>query len=298
MDDGVEIVAQGVAAVGKGVVAGGYIVHRQQPQPGFGVHLVDVIIHREADGVGTVVVIGNAVHQLTHGGGSQLRGRGHQLTALNEQFFEQGLTAGVLAALEGNDFLILAAHILPVGDLPGVDVPQLLLAKRLHRVVLVDDEHQRVHPDGFLLQLHIGLLQLFLYIVRRFVHHQHPGGGVVQAKVFPCVGGGAYRNAAAGFLQVHAGGIGQHLRHQRNAGGAAVQRGKLRFGQERLRLLHSRGRRRGCGQLCGRGSGAAGGRIRALAGGQHPGGGAGSQPQQKTAAGNFSVFHKKTLLDQ
>lgn len=249
-------------------------------------------------GVGTVVVIGNAVHQLTHGGGSQLRGRGHQLTALNEQFFEQGLTAGVLAALESNDFLILAAYILPVGDLSGIDVPQLLPGKRLHGVVLVDDEHQRVHSNGLLLQLHVGLLQLFLYIVRRFVYHQHPGGGVVQAKVFPCVGGGAHRDAAAGFFQVHAGGIGQHLRHQRDAGGAAVQRGKLLHGQKRLRLLHSRGSSRGCRLLCGRGSRAAGGRIRALTGGQYPGSGAGSQPQQKAAAGNFSVFHKKALLNQ
>ena len=298
MDDSVEIVAQGVAAVGKGVVTGGHTVHRQQPQTGLRVHLVDVVIYGKADGIGAVVVIGNAVHQLAHGGRGQLRGRGHQLATLNEQFFEQGLAAGVLAALEGNDFLILAAHILPVGDLPGVDVPQLLLGKRLHGVILVDDEHQRVHPDGLLLQLHIGFLQLFFYIVRRFVHHQHPGGGVVQAKVLPCVGGGAYRNAAAGFLQVHPGGIGQHLRHQRDAGSAAVQRGKLIHGQERLRLLHSRGRCRGRGRLCGRGSGAAGGCIRALAGGQHPGGGAGSQPQQKTAAGNFSVFHKKALLTQ
>ena len=293
VDDGVKIVAQGVAAVGKGVVAGGHTVHRQQPQPGLGIHLVDVVIYGKTDGVGAVVVGGDAVHQLTHGSGSQLGGRVHQFAALNEQLFEQGLTAGVLAALKGNDGLILAAHVLPVGDLSGVDVPQLLLAERLHGVVLVHDENQRVHPDGLLLQLHIGFLQLFLYIVRRFVHHQHPGGGVVQAKVLPCVGGGAHGDAAAGFLQVHAGGIGQHLRHQRDAGSAAVQRGKLLHGQERLRLLHSRGSSRGRGRLCGRGSGAAGGRIRALAGGQHPGGGAGSQPQQKTAAGNFSVFHKK-----
>lgn len=125
---------------------------------GLGIHLVDVVIHGETDGVGAVVVIGNAVHQLAHGGRCQLRGWGHQLSALNEQLFEQGLTARVLAALEGNDFLILAAHILPVGDLSGIDIPQLLLAKRLYGVILVDDEHQRVHPDGFLLQLHIGLL--------------------------------------------------------------------------------------------------------------------------------------------
>ena len=298
MDDGVKIVAQGVAAIGKGVVAGGHTVHRQQPQPGLGIHLVDVVIYGKTDGVGAVVVIGNAVHQLAHFGGCQLRGRGHQLATLNEQFFEQGLAAGVLAALKGNDFLILAAHILPVGDLPGVDVPQLLPGKCLHGVVLVDDEHQRVHPDGLLLQLHIGLLQLFLYIVRCFVYHQHPGGGVVQAKVLPCVGGGAHGDAAAGFFQVHAGGIGQHLRHQRNAGGAAIQRGKLLHGQKRRCLLHSRGRCRGRGLFYHRGGGAAGGRIRALAGGQYPGSGAGSQPQQKAAAGNFSVFHKKALLTQ
>ena len=298
MDDGVEIVAQGVAAVGKGIVAGGHTVHRQQTQPGFGVHLIDVVIYGKTDGVGAVVVIGNAVHQLTHGSGSQLRGRGHQLTALNEQFFEQGLTARVLAALESNDGLILAAYVFPVGDLSGVDVPQLLPGKRLHGVVLVDDEHQRVHPNGLLLQLHVGLLQLFLYIVRRFVYHQHPGGGVVQAKVFPCVGGGAHRDAAAGFFQVHTGGIGQHLRHQRNAGGAAVQRGKILHSQKRRCLLHSRGSSRGCGLFYHRGSGAAGGSIRALAGGQHPGSGAGNQPQQKAAAGNFSVFHKKALLTQ
>ena len=77
VDDGVKIVAQGVAAVGKSVVAGGHTVHRQQPQPGLGIHLVDVVIHGETDGVGAVVVIGNAVHQLAHGGRGQLRGRGH-----------------------------------------------------------------------------------------------------------------------------------------------------------------------------------------------------------------------------
>ncbi len=41
--------------------------------------------------------------------GSQLGGRVHQFAAPNEQL-EQGLAAGVLAALKGNDGLILAAY--------------------------------------------------------------------------------------------------------------------------------------------------------------------------------------------
>ena len=46
----------------------------------------------------------------------------HQRAALDQQFLEQGLAAGVRPPLEGNDLLILAAHILPVGDRSGVDV--------------------------------------------------------------------------------------------------------------------------------------------------------------------------------
>ena len=34
---------------------------------------------------------------------------------------DRGLAAGILAALESYDGLIFAAHILPVGDLTGVD---------------------------------------------------------------------------------------------------------------------------------------------------------------------------------
>ena len=83
---------------------------------------------------------------------------------------------------------------------------------------------------GFLFQLGVGLLQFFLYVVRRFVDHQHPGSVLlirVQAEVLPRIGRGADRNAALGYFQIDAGGIGHHLRHQRDAGSAAIQLGKI-----------------------------------------------------------------------
>ena len=90
MENGIELVAQRVAFAGDGVVGRGHAVHGQQTQAGLGVHLVDVVVDREADSIGAVVVGGDAVHQLTHGSGSQLGGRVHQFAALNEQLAEQG----------------------------------------------------------------------------------------------------------------------------------------------------------------------------------------------------------------
>ena len=252
--------------------------------------MVDVVVHRKADGVGGVVVGGKAVHQFAHGGGGQLGGRVHQFAALNEQLLEQGLAAGVRPALEGHDVQILTAHVLPVGDLSGVDVPQLLLGQVGHGVVLVHDEHQCVHADGFLLQLDVGGLQLFLDGIRGFVHHQHFGVGVVQTKALPGISGGADRNDALSFFQVHAGGVGQHLRHQGDAGRAAVQGREVLHGQERCggHLTGSRGSRglRGGGSRRSRLAAAGAGR-------QDPGGRAGGKTQQKAAAGNFRVFHQK-----
>ena len=295
MENGIELVAQRVAFAGDGVVGRGDAVHGQQTQAGLGVHLVDVVIHREADGVGAVVVGGDAVHQLTHGSGSQFGGRVHQFAALNEQLAEQGLAAGVLAPLEGHDGKIVTAHILPVGDLTGVDVFQLLPGQALDRIVLIHNEHQCVPANGLLFQLGTGLLQFFLHVVRCFVHHQHPGGVIlirIQAKIFPCVGRGADRNAALRHLKVKAGGIGHHLCHQRDAGGAAVQLGKIFHGKQGGgRQLTHRGS--GCFR---RGGSAAGGGVILLAGGQDACGRAGGKAQQKASAGNFSIFHKAFLL--
>ena len=181
-------------------------------------------------------------------------------------------------------------RVLPVGDLSGVDVPQLLLGQVGHGVVLVHDEHQCVHADGLLLQLDVGGLQLFLDGIRGFVHHQHFGVGVVQTKALPGISGGADRNDALGFFQVHAGGVGQHLRHQGDAGRAAVQGREVLHGQERCggHLTGSRGSRglRGGGSRRSRLAAAGAGR-------QDPGGRAGGKTQQKAAAGNFRVFHQK-----
>ena len=245
MENGIELVAQRVAFAGDGVVGRGHAVHGQQTQAGLGVHLVDVVVDREADGIGAVVVGGDAVHQLTHGSGSQLGGRVHQFAALNEQLAEQGLAAGVFAPLEGHDGKILAAHFLPVGDLTGIDILQLLPGQALDRIVLVHDEHQCVPANGFLFQLGVCFFQLFLYVVRRFVDHQHPGSVLlirVQAEVFPRIGRGADRNAALGYFQIDAGGIGHHLGHQRDAGSAAIQLGKIFHGKQPdgFKLAHGR----------------------------------------------------------
>ena len=295
MENGIELVAQRVAFAGDGVVGRSDAVHGQQTQAGLGVHLVDVVIHREADGIGAVVVGSDAVHQLTHGSGSQLGGRVHQFAALNEQLAEQSLAAGVLAPLEGHDGKVVTAHLLPVGDLTGVDVLQLLSGQALDRIVLIYDEHQCVPSNGLLFQLGTGLLQFFLHIVRCFVHHQHPGGVIlirIQAKAFPRVGGGADRNAALCRLQIDAGGVGHHLRHQRDAGRAAVQLGEL-FRREQpdgFKLAHGRS------GFFRRGGSAAGGGVSSLAGGQDACGRAGGKAQQKASAGNFSIFHKAFLL--
>ena len=72
-DGGIEFVAQRVALVGDRLVGRGHAIHGQQPQTGLGVHLVDVVVDRETDGIGRVVILCNAVHQLTHGGGGPAR---------------------------------------------------------------------------------------------------------------------------------------------------------------------------------------------------------------------------------
>ena len=136
--------------------------------------------------------------------------------------------------------------------------------------------------NKLLLQLDVGGLQLFLDGIRGFVHHQHFGVGVVQTKALPGISGGADRNAALGFFQVHAGGVGQHLRHQGDAGRAAVQGREVLHGQERCggHLTGSRGSRglRGGGSRRSRLAAAGAGR-------QDPGGRAGGKTQQKAAAG-------------
>ena len=294
MENGIELVAQRVAFAGDGVVGRGHAVHGQQTQAGLGVHLVDVVVDREADGIGAVIVGGDAVHQLTHGSGSQLGGRVHQFAALNEQLAEQGLAAGVFAPLEGHDGKILAAHFLPVGDLTGINILQLLPGQALDRIVLVHDEHQCVPANGFLFQLSVCFFQLFLYVVRRFVDHQHPGSVLlirVQAEVFPRIGRGADRNAALGYFQIDAGGIGHHLGHQRDAGSAAIQLGKIFHGKQPdgFKLAHGRS---GCFR---RGGSAAGGGVIPLAGSENACGRAGGKAKQKAAAGNFSIFHKAFL---
>ena len=190
---------------------------------------------------------------------------------------------------------ILAAHFLPVGDLTGIDILQLLPGQALDRIVLVHDEHQCVPANGFLFQLGVCFFQLFLYVVRRFVDHQHPGSVLlirVQAEVFPRIGRGADRNAALGYFQIDAGGIGHHLGHQRDAGSAAIQLGKIFHGKQPdgFKLAHGRS---GCFR---RGGSAAGGGVIPLAGSENACGRAGGKAKQKAAAGNFSIFHKAFLL--
>ena len=88
---------------------------------------------------------------------------------------------------------------------------------------------------GFCSSWAFASFQLFLYVVRRFVDHQHPGSVLlirVQAEVFPRIGRGADRNAALGYFQIDAGGIGHHLGHQRDAGSAAIQLGKIFHGKQ------------------------------------------------------------------
>src|SRR5699024_2487261 len=133
-DDGVEVVAQGVLLGGDGVVCGLHPFHRQQAQPRLGIHLVYIIVDRKADGVGTVVVGGHAVHQPSHGGGGQLGGGLHQLPVPDQQVLEQGLAAAVPPPLEGHDGRVGAAHLAPVGDPAGVNVPQLAEGQALDRV--------------------------------------------------------------------------------------------------------------------------------------------------------------------
>ena len=134
--------AQGVALAGDGVIAGGHTIHGQQAESGLRIHLVDVVIDGETDGVGRVVVLGDAVHQPAHVGGSQLGGGGHQLAIalVDEQLFEKGLTARVHPPLEGHDGGVCTADLLPVGDAARIDVPQLLLGQALDGVGLIDDE--------------------------------------------------------------------------------------------------------------------------------------------------------------
>ena len=80
---------------------------------------------------------------------------------VDEQLFEEGLTARVHAPLERHDGGVRAAHVLPVGDAARINIPQLLLGQALDGILFVDDEYQCVPADGFLLELCVGLGQLF-----------------------------------------------------------------------------------------------------------------------------------------
>ena len=294
-DCGIKLVAQGVALVRDGVGRGGHAVHGQQPQAGLGIHLRDVVVDREADGVGRVVVLGDVVHQFAHQCRSQLGGGVHQLAALNEQLLEQGLAAGVLPALEGHDVGILAAHVLPVGDLPGVDVPELLPGQALDGVVLVHDEDQRVPANGFLVQWGTIGLQIFLDGLRGLVGDDEPGavlGVAVKAQVPPGPGGGVGGHGALGGFQLHAGGVGHDLRNERDAGRGAVGDGKLVLGEDG-RCGHFAGGRGGCFGRSGTRCRCAGSGL--SAGGQQRRRGDGPQPQQEGTTGNFRLFHGETL---
>ena len=188
------------------------------------------------------------------------------------------MAAGVRPPLEGNDLLILATHIFPVGDRSGVDVLELLPGQALHRVVLVDDEHQRVPANGLLLQRVTVCLQLLLDGFRGFVGDDELDRIAViiaiQAQVAPGLGRGVGGHGAPGGLQIQPGGIGHDLRDQRDAGRAAIRNGELVHTQDGFRRdLAGSGRSRSPGVRL-RQDGCAGGRCRgigAAAGGKQQG---------------------------
>ena len=294
MDDCVELVAERVALIGDGVIAGGHAVHGQQTEAGLRVHLVDVVVDRKADGVGGVVVLGDAVHEAAHVGGGKLGGRGHQLAValVDEQLFEEGLTARVHTPLERHDGGVCAAHVLPAGDAARINIPQLLLGQALDGILFVDDEDQRIPADGFLLELCAGLGQLFLDVLGGLVDDEELCAVVLavaagpEAEVLPGIGRGADGDAGLGLEKVHAGDVGLHLGHQGDAGRGAVEAGELVLGQEgdgRVRIGDRRRRRVGGGV-----------RSAGLAGSEHRRPEAEAHHAQEAAAGDH-LFHIKNL---
>ncbi len=156
----------------------------------------------------------------------------HQFAALNEQLAEQGLAAGIFAPLECHDGQVRAADVFPVGDLPGIDVPELLLGEALDGIFFVDDEHQCIPANGFLVQRAALRGHFLLDGFRGLVGDDELGGialiAAVKAQVPPGPGRGVGAHAALGRFQIHARGVRHDLRNEGgDAGRAAVGHGKL-----------------------------------------------------------------------
>ena len=125
-------------------------------------HVVGVVVDGVADGVGGVVIALHGTHQAGHVADDVFRRRVHQRRVAHDQLFHQRLGACALVALEGDDLLVVAADLAPVGDLAGVDPAHLLGGQVIHRVVFVDHEDQAVGGDGLDVGLEAGLVHLVI----------------------------------------------------------------------------------------------------------------------------------------
>ena len=76
---------------------------------------------------------------------------------------------------------VRAAHLAPVGDLTGVNLPDLLLRQCFHRILRIDKEHKGLLTDGLKHQFHALLRCIGLLLgrgfrakhdIRRAIHHR------------------------------------------------------------------------------------------------------------------------------
>ena len=138
----------GVGAVQHGLLRGGHAAHGQS---------FDAVLHSGEGGVADGV--GVAGHSGDHiaGGGQLLVVLAGFLGACDRLEAVPGAGPG-LTADEG-DLQVVTAHVLPIGDLAGVDLGDLLHAEVAHRIGGVDDDgdavqrHDSLGEGGFLLIL-------------------------------------------------------------------------------------------------------------------------------------------------
>ncbi len=228
-DAGIVAVEEGIFLRAQGLGAGGHAVDLQNLQALGHLHVGGIVEHGVADGVGGIVVAADGFDELSHfprhhGGGGL-----HHGNAVHYQLFHHHLAAGGGVALEGRNGQILPAHLAPIGDVSGIDVPHLLGGEGADGIVLIHHEYQGLGGD--LLQL-IGEGGL-----RHLLEHFTFGLGGNDQVAFPAaqvaeglggaVEGDQGRGILPAFSQQHAG----DALPQRHHGGGAIQLGEILPGE-------------------------------------------------------------------
>ena len=168
-----------------------------------------------ADGVG---ILGDNL--LNRAVGSLKQGLGHDLGLLHDHFFPRFVGTGGRVAGHDHDVGVGAAQFLPIGDLAGVDVLELVEAEFVDRVFGIHDRNKRVDRDGGTDGIDALLGGQFLFTALDVAGRHGDVGQPVEQ------GLDAVAGTAAGKRDLHVGisrhvGFG-HLLHNGQHGGGAV----------------------------------------------------------------------------